>query len=51
MIRALYVMPRKRESFRDGTVDLDARVVQRNAPRWIGYLPCHRSHLPVTIAA
>ena len=35
MIRAIYTMLRKREPYRDSTVDLDALMVKRNAPRWI----------------
>ena len=49
MIRALYVMLRKREPYRDGTVDLDALVVQRNAPRWIKVLKKY-GYLPATAA-
>lgn len=41
MIRAIYMMLRKREPYRDSTVDLDALVVKRNAPRWIKALTRH----------
>ena len=49
MIRALYMMLRKGEPYRDGTVDLDALVVKRNAPRWIKALKRH-GYLPATTA-
>ena len=50
MIRALYMMLRKSEPYRDGTVDIDALVVKRNAPRWIRALKKH-GYLPATAAS
>ena len=47
MIRALYVMQPNRVPYRDSTVDLEALVVKRNAPRWIRVLKKH-GYLPAT---
>ena len=42
-------MLRKSEPYRDTTVDLEALVVKRNAPRWIKAL-IRYGHLPATAA-
>lgn len=50
MIRTNHTMLKKREPYRDTTVDLDALVVKRNAPRWIKALARH-GYLPAPAAA
>ena len=49
MLRAIHAMLRKAEPYRDTTVDLQALVVKRNAPRWIKALTRY-GHLPATAA-
>lgn len=49
MIRTMHAMLRRGEPYRDSTVDLDALVVKRNAPRWIKALTRH-GYLPATAA-
>jgi len=49
MIRAMHAMLRRGEPWRDGTVDLDALIVKRNAPRWIKALARH-GYLSATAA-
>lgn len=41
MVRTIHAILRKHEPYRDSTVDLDALVVKRNAPRWIKALARH----------
>ena len=49
MLRTIHAMLRKAEPYRDTTVDLEALVVKRNAPRWIKAL-IRFGHLPTTAA-
>ena len=46
---SIHAMLRKSEPYRDTTVDLEALVVKRNAPRWIKAL-IRYGHLPATAA-
>lgn len=41
MIRTIHAILRKQEPYRDDTLDVDALIVKRNAPRWIRALARH----------
>ena len=50
MLRTIHAMLRKAEPYRDTTVDLEALVVKRNAPRWIKAL-IRFGHIPDNAAS
>jgi transposase len=41
MLRAIHAMLRTRQPYRDSTVDIEALIAKRNAPRWIKALKRH----------
>jgi transposase len=49
MLRTIWAMLLRGQPYRDASVDYEALIVARNAPRWIKALKSH-GHLPVTAA-
>ena len=49
MLRAIYAMLSRNQPYRDATIDYEALVTKRNAPRWIKALTRH-GYLPIPAA-
>ena len=41
MLRIIFHMLSRKQAYRDTTVDIEALIVKRNAPRWIRALTRH----------
>ena len=41
MLRTIFCLIARNQAYRDSTVDYDAMMVKRNAPRWIKALTRH----------